>query len=206
MSAAEKVRDEAFVSRETKDRLQTYSDLILRWTGRINLVARADATPEALWQRHIEDAAQLLPLVPPGVDRAIDLGSGAGLPGMVIAIARPDIQVTMIEADRRKAAFLQTAAAELGLRATVVAARIEAAAVVPASLVTARALARLPALLGLAAPLLAPGGVCLLPKGRGVDAELTEAARGWQMTVERFPSRTDTEAAILRISGLRRAI
>lgn len=193
------------VSRETSARLDAFAALVLRWTARINLVSRRDATPAGIFERHVKDSLQLLPLIPEGVDRATDLGSGGGLPGLVLAIARPEIRFTLIESDRRKAAFLQTAIAELKLDATVLPARIEQARLDPAPLVTARALAPLPLLLDYAAPLLAPGGVCLFLKGRAVDDELTTAAEGWQMKAERFPSRTDEGAAILRISELSRA-
>lgn len=196
---------ETYVSRETKVRLEAYSALIQRWTAKINLVSRNDATAAAVWERHVVDSLQLVPLIPEGVDRAVDLGSGGGLPGLVLAIARPDIRFTLIESDRRKAAFLQTAIAELRLDAAVLPVRIEQAKAEPAPLVTARALASLPALLSYAAPLLAPGGTCLFLKGRSVDDELTAAGQGWQMNVERFPSRTDEGAAILRISELRSA-
>lgn len=202
LAPAEKDRFEAYVSRETYERFRTYSAAILRWTKTINLIARGEATEETIWCRHILDCLQLLPLIPEGVDCAIDLGSGAGFPGMVIAIARPDIVVTMVESDRRKAAFLQATVAELGLRAVVLPSRIEAVAVAPARLVTARALAPLPGLLDYAAPVLAHGGVCLFLKGRTAEDELTAAAQDWQMNVERFASRTEPDAAILRISEL----
>lgn len=205
VSRETKVRFEAHVSRETSDRLDAYAALILRWTAKINLVSRRDATGAGIRARHIADSLQLLPLIPEGVDRAVDLGSGGGLPGLVLAIARPDIRFTLIESDRRKAAFLQAASAELGVDAVVCATRIEQAKVAPASLVTARALAPLPDLLAYAAPLLAPGGTCLFLKGRSVEDELTAAASDWHMKVERFPSRTDEEAAILRIGLLRHA-
>ncbi|MCF3946348.1 16S rRNA (guanine(527)-N(7))-methyltransferase RsmG [Acidiphilium sp. AL] len=205
IEAEKKVRFGSFVSRETKEPLRYYSISIKKWTERINLIARKDANDEAIWQRHILDSLQLLPLIPSDVDCAADLGSGAGLPGLVLAIERPDIHVTLIEADRRKAAFLQTMVAELGLNAAVIAERIEKATVAPVKLVTARALAPLPALLEYAHPLLAEGGVCLFPKGRGMETELTAAVLQWHMRVERFPSQTDADATILRISELRRA-
>lgn len=201
---AKQVPSGSFVSRETHEPLRTYSTSIKKWTSTINLIAHKDANDEAIWQRHIVDSLQILPLIPAGVTAAIDLGSGAGLPGMVVAIERPDIHVTMIEADRRKAAFLQTMVADLGLSATVLAARIEDANVVSANLVMARALAPLPTLLDYAAPVLVEGGVCIFLKGRGVDTELAAATRVWTMKVERFVSATDSEATILRISGLRR--
>jgi 16S rRNA (guanine(527)-N(7))-methyltransferase RsmG len=205
MEEDKKVRSGPFVSRETNEPLRTYLASIKKWTGKINLIARKDATDEAIWERHILDSRQILPLIPAGVTHAIDLGSGAGLPGMVVAIERPDIHVTMIEADRRKAAFLQTVVAALGLRATVLPERIEAAVVAPAALVMARALAPLPDLLTYSMPLLAPGGICLFMKGRNAEAEIAAAATDWRMAVERFASQTDPEAMILRISEVRRA-
>ncbi|HEX7389598.1 MAG TPA: 16S rRNA (guanine(527)-N(7))-methyltransferase RsmG [Acidiphilium sp.] len=203
--SGKKGRFGSHVSRETKEPLRSYSEAIRVWTQRINLIARKDATDEAIWQRHILDSRQLVPLIPDGVARVADLGSGAGLPGLVLAIERPDLHVTLIESDRRKAAFLQTMVAELHLNATVLAERIEVVSIPPVGLVTARALAPLADLLGYAHPLLAGGGFCLFSKGRAAEAELTEAARQWHMRVERFPSGTDADATIFRISELRRA-
>ncbi|HQT75044.1 MAG TPA: 16S rRNA (guanine(527)-N(7))-methyltransferase RsmG [Acidiphilium sp.] len=198
-------RIETIVSRETLVRLETYSALIQRWTARINLVSRKDAGAADIWNRHILDSLQLLPLIPQGAFRAADLGSGGGLPGLVLAIARPDIRFTLIESDRRKAAFLQTAIAELKLAATVLPMRIEQVRLDPVGLVTARALAPLPELLGYAAPLLAPGGKCVFLKGRSAMAELTAACENWHMNAEHVPSLTDPGAMIFRISELRRA-
>ncbi len=205
IEADRKVLSGSFVSRETKDELRTYSASIKTWTSKINLIARKDSTDEAIWQRHIVDSLQLLPLIPVNVIRVIDLGSGAGLPGMVIAIERPDLHVTMIEADRRKAAFLQTMVATLGLNATVLPERIETARIARAELITARALAPLPDLLAYACPLLNDGGTCLFLKGRSVETEISAAALDWTMRLEQFPSQTDANAVILRISELRRA-
>jgi 16S rRNA (guanine527-N7)-methyltransferase len=205
IEADRKVNSGSYVSRETKDQLRTYSASIKIWTSKINLIARKDATDDAIWQRHIVDSLQLLPLIPANLTRVTDLGSGAGLPGMVIAIERPDLHVTMIEADRRKAAFLQTMVATLGLNATVLPERIEAARPAPAGLITARALAPLPALLAYAYPLLTDGGTCLFLKGRSVEPEISAAASNWTLRLERFPSQTDADAVILRISELRRA-
>ena len=187
------------VSRETRQRLAAYVDLLLRWQRTIHLISQHDVAQ--VWTRHIDDALQLLPLIPPGTDRGIDLGSGAGLPGLVLAIAT-GIPFDLIEADHRKAAFLREAARLTAAPATVHATRIEAAAIPRAPLITARALAPLDTLLGWAAPLLAPGGTCLFPKGRGVEDELTAAAARWHMHVLRTPSRTDPSATILRISEI----
>lgn len=190
------------VSRETEARLRAYLALLLAWNGRINLVARA---PEAeLWTRHVCDCWQLLPLLPPRGPLA-DLGSGGGLPGIVLAIGRPE-ETHLVEADRRKAAFLLEASRALGLaHVRVHAARIEAAPLPPLAALTARALAPLGALLPHAARLLAQDGVALFPKGRSAEAELTAAAPDWFMRVERFASRTDPDATILRLSEVRPA-
>lgn len=183
-------------------RLREFAALVAAWNPRINLVGAADLP--VLWERHIEDCLQLLPLVPAGIDRAIDLGSGAGFPGLVLAIAT-GIRFELIEADRRKAAFLAEAAHRLAAPARIHACRIEAAPVAPARLVTARALAPLRRLLPLAAPLLAPGGICLFPKGRTGAEELTEARRQWQMEVDSMPNRVHPGGVILRIGALQRA-
>lgn len=185
------------VSRETRERLEIYTDLLTRWQVRINLVSPRDLPH--LWPRHIEDALQLLPLIPPGTPRAIDLGSGAGLPGLILAIAS-GIPFDLVESDQRKAAFLREAIRATSAPARIHALRIEAAELPPAPLITARALAPLAILLSWASPHLAPGGICLFPKGRSVDRELTEAAPRWHMQLNRIPSRTDPSATILRIS------
>jgi 16S rRNA (guanine527-N7)-methyltransferase len=187
------------VSRETRQRLAAYVDLLLRWQRTIHLISQHDV--EQVWTRHIADSLQLVPLIPPQADRGIDLGSGAGLPGLVLAIAT-GIPFDLVEADHRKAAFLREAARLTAAPASVHASRIEAAAIPRAPLITARALAPLDTLLGWAAPLLAPGGSCLFPKGRGVEDELTAAAARWHMHILRTPSRTDPSATILRISEI----
>ncbi len=184
-------------------RLDQFLDLLLRWNSRINLVANMD--PEAVRRRHLDDSLQLLPLLPGGEGPIADLGSGAGLPGMVLALAlaRP---VHLVESDRRKAAFLTEAAARLRLdHVHVHPKRIEAVSLPPLAVVTARALAPLPELLPHAARLLAPGGIALFPKGRGAEAELTATHPDWHFHAERFASRTDPEATILRLSQIARA-
>ena len=148
------------------------------------------------------DSAQLASLLPTEASRLIDLGSGAGFPGLVLAIMTGH-SVQLVEADARKAAFLSEAARLTGTNATVHVARAESLRLQPADVVTARALAPLPRLLALAAPLLAPDGVCLFPKGRTVADELTAARRQWHMQVERFPSRTMPSATILRLCEIR---
>ena len=185
------------VSRETHERLEIYAELLTRWQARINLISPRDIPH--LWPRHIDDALQLLPLIPSSTTRAIDLGSGAGLPGLILAIAS-GISFDLVESDQRKAAFLREAIRATSAPARVHPQRIETAALEPAALITARALAPLASLLDWAYPLLAPDGVCLFPKGRNVDLELTAAASRWHMQLGRTPSRTDPSATILRIS------
>ena len=192
------------VSRETAERLDAFLALLMRWNGRINLVAERDA--ETLRRRHVEDSLQLLPLLPEGGGPAADLGTGGGFPGLVLAMADAGRPWHLVEVDKRKAAFLLTVAGELGLRHVIVhTERIEDVLLPPLSVLTARALAPLPVLLGHAARLLAPGGVALFPKGRGAGAELTAAGADWTMEVARHESRTELGATILRITGIHRA-
>ena len=192
------------VSRETGERLEAFLSLLLRWNARINLVAERDA--ETLRRRHIEDSLQLLPLLPDDPGPAADLGTGGGFPGLVLAIADTARPWHLVESDKRKAAFLLAASAELGLsHVTVHPARLESATLPPLALLTARALAPLTTLLGHAARLLAPTGTALFPKGRNAEAELTAAHADWTMEVARFESRTEPGATILRITGIHRA-
>jgi 16S rRNA (guanine527-N7)-methyltransferase len=184
------------VSRETLARLEAYAALLAKWQKAINLVA--PATLPHIWRRHILDSGQLARLAP--LDALwLDLGSGAGFPGLVIAILGAR-RVRLVESDARKCAFLREAARITSAPAEVVNARIAEVAPFPADVVTARALAPLSKLLGFAAPFLAPSSVALFPKGQDVEAELTEAHRNWRMRVERHPSLTDGRAAILRLT------
>ncbi len=196
------------VSRETCARLEAYIALLTRWNARINLVA--PATIETAWTRHVADSAQLFNLAPVSASSWIDLGSGAGLPGLPVAALAaeksPGLHVTLVESDTRKAAFLATAAREMGLDVTVEPRRIE---VLPArcyDVVSARALARLDRLCALAHRFsvrhTGPGTVFLFPKGARLDSELTAATAHWHIRAERIASRTDPEATVLRILEL----
>lgn len=180
--------------------LERFAALLLRWNRTVNLIARGDEAD--LWQRHIKDALQLAPLIPASAERGIDLGSGAGFPGLILALAT-GIPFDLVEADQRKAAFLREAVRVTSAPVRVHAVRIEAVALPPAPVLTARALAPLPRLLHLAAPKLAPGGIALFPKGADSDAELTAARREWHMRIDRVPSRTAPGAVVLKISELR---
>ncbi|MDH3663809.1 MAG: 16S rRNA (guanine(527)-N(7))-methyltransferase RsmG [Alphaproteobacteria bacterium] len=184
------------VSRETSARLETYLALLMRWQRAINLVG--PATLADPWRRHILDSAQLLRHLPREADAIYDLGSGAGLPGLVLAImGRTDIH--LVESDQRKVQFLQEVVRTLDLRVEVHAERIEKLPAGCAGVVTARALAPLPRLLALAAPLLRADTLCLFLKGRSASDELTEARKCWRMSAESFPSLSDPSASVLKL-------
>lgn len=187
------------VSRETLAKLEAYAAHLRKWNPAINLVSKT--TLEDLWSRHLADSAQVFSLMPPGAQVLVDLGSGAGFPGLVLAILGV-AEVHLVESDVRKAAFLREVARVTGAPVTVHPVRIEVADVPPADVVSARALAELTILLPWAHGLLKPGGTCLFPKGRTAEDELTAAANSWNMRVERFPSQTDMAGTILRITDL----
>src|SRR6185312_17115909 len=169
------------VSRETVARLKAYADLLADWDARHNLVAKS--TLPDLWHRHLLDSAQLAPLIPAEARTLADMGSGAGFPGLVLAVMRPELAVTLHEATTKKCAFLQAAAERMGIKVAVRNARLEELASQPFDVVTARALAPLPQLLAYAYPLTAANSVCLFLKGQNVASELTEAHKYWNMKV-----------------------
>jgi 16S rRNA (guanine527-N7)-methyltransferase len=186
------------VSRESLRRLERYVALLLQWQRRINLIG--PSTAGQVWQRHILDALQLVPLIPPGTGIIADLGSGAGIPGLVIAIAT-GLEVHLYESNSKKAAFLREAARQCRAKAIIHQVRIETIGSDPrrpkADVVTARALAPLGRLLDQAEPFLKAGALGLFHKGQDVDAELTEASKSWRIIAERHPSLTDSKAVIL---------
>ena len=230
------------VSRETLQRLETYAGLLVKWQAKINLVG--PATLPDLWRRHFLDSAQLLPLLPAAIGTLADLGSGAGFPGLVIAIllagrnsppprgeglgvggspttsvlrspppqpspargeeATP--RVTLIESDSRKCAFLREVARETGVTVEILSTRIE----LPATqakldspeVVSARALAPLDRLLGLAAPLFTPATVGVFLKGRDATAEIETAAKAWTFAVEMIPSLTEASGRVVVVRNL----
>ena len=189
------------VSRETLARLEAYAALLIRWSARINLVGRN--TLVDLWRRHILDSAQLLSLFPTNAESVIDLGSGAGLPGLVLAIlgARG---VELVEADSRKAAFLREAARITEVDVTIRPCRIQAVPPHPVDVVTARACAPLDRLLGLAEPFLGEKSECLFLKGARVEDELTLARKHWTMAVRLCQSRSDPWGVVLRLQQVAR--
>jgi 16S rRNA (guanine527-N7)-methyltransferase len=193
------------VSRETLARLERFAAVLLAWQRRTNLIAAS--TESNLWTRHIADSLQLLPLAP-DARIWVDLGSGGGFPGVAIACALADTtgaQVHLVESNGKKAAFLREAVRAAGVPATVHAVRIEDFVVnepLIIDVVTARALAPLPQLLGMAYPLLKKGAVGLFPKGQDVAVELTEAAKCWSIQAQLVPSRTDPKAQIVVVRAL----
>lgn len=188
------------VSRETLQRLEEFAAELKRWSARINLVA--PIPEDTFWDRHIVDSAQLYPLRSDGMIWC-DLGSGGGLPAMVVAIlARedaPDLAFHLVESDARKAAFLKITSRALVLNVVVHHARAEILAPINARTVTARALAPLDRLLGYVQRHLDPGGVALLPKGRTHEAEIADARRRWSFDLDLIDSVAEQGAKILSI-------
>ena len=195
------------VSRETRERLEIYEDLLRRRQRRTNLVSFASLN--ALWTRHFLDSAQLLPLLADDeTGHTVDVGSGAGFPGMVLAILDADRRVSLVEANGKRCAFLREVAAATGTAVFVIEGRLEdktvQAALAPAGTIVARACAPLAELLGLVFPVLEPHTYCIFPKGRRYRSELDDARRRWDFRADIVPSQTAAEARILRISDVKR--
>lgn len=193
------------VSRETMDHLTLYSELLAKWNPAINLVAKS--TIADAWSRHFIDSIQLFHYGSSGPNWA-DLGSGGGFPGMVIAILggewRPDLCVTLVESDQRKAAFLREVALKTQTRVQILNERAENLPPIKADTLTARAFAPLKALLPYVERHLNDDGVALLQKGARYREELSEAKVDWKFNHEVIQSQTDTSAVILKVRGLRR--
>jgi len=184
------------VSRETLARLEAYADLLTRWSARINLVGRD--TLGDLWRRHMLDSAQLRPLVPDNAHSLIDLGSGAGFPGLVLAILGvPGVE--LVEADARKAAFLREAGRITEANVVIQPCRIAAVPPHIADVVTARALAPLDRLLDMARPFIGRSTICLFPKGERAEEELTLARKRWTMNGSMHGSIADPRGVVLRL-------
>ncbi len=204
MRADNRTASDLNVSRETFEKLQLLERELRRWQAIKNLVG--PATVDQIWDRHIVDSLQLLTLAPEA-QTWIDLGSGAGFPGLVLAIAGAErgLQVHLVESNSRKCSFLRQVSRLTGARATVHEARLET--VIPdfigrADVVSARALASLDLLLAWTEPLLKAGTIGLFPKGRDAEIELTEARKRWTFGLDVLPSLTDSEARILRITSI----
>ena len=195
------------VSRETIEGLEHFAALIEKWTAKINLISKGSLSD--LWDRHILDSAQLLKICPRNIHNWLDLGSGGGLPGVVVAILAkeliPMLTMTMVESDKRKSVFLRAAIRELDLNATVLNARIEKLPPVRADVISARALAELDVLLALAEPHLTKNTVCLFQKGEKWEKELSKAQQSWSFQCDITKSKTQSGAIILKLGEVSRA-
>lgn len=193
------------VSRETSEKLDSYVALIQKWNKAINLISRSSEAD--IWQRHIADSAQLAQHLPSGPGLWLDLGSGAGLPGIVLAIiaaeVAPSLRFELVEVDQRKATFLRQVSRELGLNITVLTERIEALAPRSANVVSARALAPLSDLCSFAERHLDADGIAIFLKGAGAETEIEVAQKKWSFNLESFPSKTSADALVLKLKKIR---
>ncbi len=196
-----------------RHRLEIYVATLGKWQQKINLIG--PGTVPDIWHRHILDCGQVARLVPAEARRFCDLGSGAGLPGLVLAAMGLGEEeggcLDLVESDSRKSAFLREANRLMGTNAQVVTKRIEDHATALADsgsprydVITARALAPLPKLLEMSENLLKTGGKLLFLKGKASDAELTESEKAWKMTITKTPSASDPDGVILMIKDLDR--
>lgn len=191
------------VSRESIEKLEVYLKLLVKWQKAINLVS-GKTLPDA-WNRHFVDSAQLLPLIPDHVKTIADIGSGAGFPGVVLAILCPDIDVHLIESDEKKCQFMRTVSRETGVKFEVHSKRIESAHdVVRPDMVSARALASLGDLFGYVYPWAEENKdlTMLFLKGERAAEEIAQAEKKYSFEAEVFSSDTESGASILRIANL----
>lgn len=181
-------------------RLEIYRAVLEKWNHRINLVgAGSMADP---WRRHFLDSAQLIPLLPAAASVVVDLGSGAGFPGLVLAMMTP-ARVNLVESNARKCAFLTEVARLTDTSVRIHNTRIERLDMGNVDVVTARACAPLRKLLNFASPLLSDTGFGIFLKGKSAETELTEARKAWKMCTTTMPSRSDSQGTILKISHIR---
>ena len=195
---ADSIADFLDVSRETREKLEIYVDMLTKWQARINLIS-SKTLPE-IWHRHILDSAQLVRHLPRKPSVILDMGSGAGLPGVILAIAT-DHQIHLVESDSRKVAFMRTALRETGTDAVLHEMRIEQLPVIQPDIITARALAPLDQLMMLSSAQHHENLEYLLLKGRDAKQELTTLASCSKLEVECLPSLTDREASIIHIKS-----
>lgn len=192
------------VSRETLAQMDAFLTLVEKWQPAINLVAK-NTLPVA-WERHVLDSAQLFAACPENATRWVDLGSGAGFPGIILALMaadkRPQLRVTLVESDKRKATFLMQAARHLDLDINLLIGRAEAMAALEADVLSARALASLSDLCPLAMRHLKSTGLAVFPKGAQAEAEVAEARKSWQFDATFLPSKTDPAGRIVMMKNL----
>ena len=201
-TSREAVVREFCVSRETLARLDAIIETLDSWRGRVNLIGPCEWP--VIWWRHVADSLQLVPLLE-DAERIVDLGSGAGFPGLVVAAALSGrSRVTLVESTGKKCAFLRGAGEAAGLDLDVRQGRIENLMPFPVDAITARALAPLPRLLKLAEMWTSNGAFCVFPKGESAEEELTAARKGWNFQLESVASRTARNARILKLSKVKR--
>ena len=188
------------VSRETIDKFQAYLTLLEKWQRRINLVS--NSTLADAWQRHILDSGQLAAYYPPQTRHILDVGSGAGFPGLVLAIMG-GVMVDLVESDQRKAVFLSTVIRELSLPAKIYNQRIETMPNLRPDVITARALAPVPKLLNLIETQVRPECVCLFLKGASVEDELTNLQSYSTMVATTHPSLSGSAGVVLELNNSR---
>ncbi len=196
--------DQFDVSRETIARLEVFESLVRKWNPSINLIAKS--TLHDIWERHIVDSVQLHQFAPPDPDTWLDIGSGGGFPGIIMAIMSSgggyQTKFTFIESDQRKSTFLRTAAREVGLDIKVYADRIEKVEPVGAAVVTARALKSLNELMPFLHRHMRPDGIAILPKGQNFAAEIPDAKSNWRFDLAEHPSKTNNDARILIVKDI----
>jgi len=195
------------VSRETLDKFKRFAELLAEWQQNINLIG--PATTKDVWGRHFMDSAQLLPLVlkcrpEKGPRTWLDIGSGAGFPGLVLSLMG-EKHVYLAEPSAKRCAFMRQVIRETGGAAKILQAKVKDIETFPVDIVTSRALAPIADLLEWGSPFLREDGEFWLLKGNRAEEELTLAMKNWNMTVEIFPSKTDTRGKILRLSAVRMA-
>jgi len=192
------------VSRETFSRLEAYKDTLLLWNSKINLISPKSA--EDVWSRHFLDSAQIFKNLTPADTHILDMGSGGGLPGLVLAIMSkdtyPNLKITLVEVDKRKAVFLKEIVRTQGLNSSVLSERVEAIPVLGADIITARALAPLNVLLGYAFRHIKKEGRCVFLKGINYNKEIEEALDYWNFNIRVDDSITNPGSAILKITDL----
>ena len=195
------------ISNEALERFVLYANLLRRWQKEINLIG--PATISNLWFRHFFDSAQLFPLIPRDAQLLIDIGSGAGFPGLVLALLFEDQErpiINLVEANHRKAQFLAEAMRITGVHAIIHRRRIESIYDLKGDVVTARACAPLKKLFGYAHPVLVSRGTCLFLKGQNFQEELTESEKTWKMKVTITESLTNDTGVILTVKNLFRRL
>jgi 16S rRNA (guanine527-N7)-methyltransferase len=189
------------VSRETLDRLKRYTEFLLKWQRAINLIGSSSARD--IWRRHILDCGQLYPFLPVENQPIVDIGSGAGLPGLVLAILGAE-NVHLIESDSRKCVFLREAARHTKTNVRVIESRAEKVENLTAGVLTARAVAPLTDLIELSKFMIKPNSICLFLKGKSIESELVYLKKNWNMKLEVHPSKTSPDGAIVRMESVTR--